>query len=435
MADGVLTVSRSRDEQGAVAVMVSIVAVVLFVIAAMVVDLGLARDTRRQSQNTADAAALAAGNKLYDATGHVQFATAVSEAKSYSLTNFDVALSDWAACTDPGALAFVPASSTPCISFDSATAPTLVRVKVPLKTLKPGLGTLSGIRTITVDSAARVALEPPGLPCIVCVLGSGQTHDLQNGDVTVDGGNVHFNGSVSVNTNGFVVTNGNITVEGTASPNPTTNFTPDAQPGQPAIGDPLSYLTLPPDAMSTLTVKSDPCVDGPGKYGTFNLPNALCTLQPGLYVIAGGAGTQWALGGNDTSILAGTGVTLYFTCGTPAVPTTCAPGTPGATLDATGNGSMALSPPTSGPLKGVAIAFDRNNTATLRLTGSGMSDMKGAIYLKSGELQMNGNGCSESNSPIVVNSIEMNGNPACLAVAADPNSMPVPPPSELHLDQ
>ena len=45
--------------------MVSFVAVVLFVVAALVVDLGLARDTKRQSQNTADAAALAAGNKLY----------------------------------------------------------------------------------------------------------------------------------------------------------------------------------------------------------------------------------------------------------------------------------------------------------------------------------------------------------------------------------
>ena len=34
-------------------------------------------------------------------------------------------------------------------------------------------------------------------PASLCVLGAGQTHDLQNGDVTVDGGNVHFNGSVS----------------------------------------------------------------------------------------------------------------------------------------------------------------------------------------------------------------------------------------------
>ena len=87
----------------------------------------------------------------------------------------------------------------------------------------------------------------------------------------VDGGNVHFNGSVSVGTNGFVVTDGSITVEGTASPNPTTNFTPDAQQGQPAIIDPLAYLTLPPDM--TLTAKTDPCTQGPGLYGGFNFPN------------------------------------------------------------------------------------------------------------------------------------------------------------------
>ena len=40
---------RSRDEQGAVAILVAVIAVALFVVAAMVVDLGLARDTKRQS--------------------------------------------------------------------------------------------------------------------------------------------------------------------------------------------------------------------------------------------------------------------------------------------------------------------------------------------------------------------------------------------------
>jgi Flp pilus assembly protein TadG len=431
----VLTVARKRDEQGAVAVMVAIVAVVLFVIAALVVDLGLARDTKRQSQNAADAAALAAGNKLYDATGAVQFATAVSEAKSYSLTNFGVDLTEWSSCTDVGALAYVPPTSTPCISFDSATAPTLVRVKVPLETLKPGLGTLSGVRSITVDSAARVALEPPGLPCIVCVLGSGQTHNLQNGDVFVDGGNVHFNGSVSVGTNGFVVTDGDITVEGTASPNPTTNFTPDAQQSQPAIVDPLAYLTLPPD-MSTLTAKSNPCTQGPGLYGDFNFPNSLCTLTPGLYVISGPSGTEWDQSGNSSSIIAGSGVTLYFTCGTAGAPVACAsPSQTGATLDAAGNGSIQISPPTSGPLQGVAIAYDRRNNATMRMTGNGISNMSGAVYMQSGMLQMNGNGCTATNSAIVVSSIEMNGNPACLNVEAAPSSNPIPPPSDLYLDQ
>ena len=107
----------------------------------------------------------------------------------------------------------------------------------------------------------------------------------------------------------------------------------------------------------------------------------------------------------------------------------------GATLDASGNGSVAISPPTTGPLKGVAIAFDRNNAATLRMTGNGIGNMTGAIYLPSGELQMNGNGCTQSNSPIVVNSIEMNGNPACLSVQSDPSTNPEPPPSDLYLDQ
>ena len=57
--------AAGRDEHGAVAVMVSPASqCILFVAAALVVDLGLARDTKRQSQNAADAAALAAGNVL-----------------------------------------------------------------------------------------------------------------------------------------------------------------------------------------------------------------------------------------------------------------------------------------------------------------------------------------------------------------------------------
>ncbi len=40
----------------------------LFGMAALVVDLGIARDNRRQAQNTADSAALAAANALYAKT-------------------------------------------------------------------------------------------------------------------------------------------------------------------------------------------------------------------------------------------------------------------------------------------------------------------------------------------------------------------------------
>ena len=52
--------------------MVAAIALVLFLIAAVVVDLGLARDTTRQAQTAADASALAAANVLYPASGNCQ---------------------------------------------------------------------------------------------------------------------------------------------------------------------------------------------------------------------------------------------------------------------------------------------------------------------------------------------------------------------------
>ena len=44
------------------------------------------------------------------------------------------------------------------------------------------------------------------------------------------------------------------------------------------------------------------------------LPNSSCTLQPGLYVLTG----AWDMKNN--SLLMGTGVTLYGTCGSAATP-------------------------------------------------------------------------------------------------------------------
>jgi Putative Flp pilus-assembly TadE/G-like len=425
-----------RDERGAVAIIVAVVATTVFIIAAMVVDLGLARDTKQQSQAAADASALAAGNVLYSSTSTApNFAAAVAAAKAYAAQNFDVDNAEWEACTDAGKLAYTVPSETECISFDQLAKPTLVRVVVPDEEISTGLGVLAGVTEIHIGTQARAALAPPGLPCILCVLGSGLTHELQNGDALAQNGNVHFNGNVSVGTNGLVVTNGSTTVEGTASGS-LANYTPDPTTGVPPIPDPLAFVSLPPD-MSTLAVKTNPCTDGPGKYGSFSFPNSTCTLSAGLYVIAGGyggSGAQWAQSGNSNSVIAGSGVTLYFTCGTPTTPIACPAGEQGAWIDFTGSGSITITPPTSGPLKGVSIAYDRNNTRELRLTGNGIAGMKGTIYAASGTLQMNGNGCTQTNAAVVVRDIEMNGNPSCISVVADPSS-PDPPPAGLHLDQ
>ena len=56
---------RDREERGAVAILVAVMTVALFGIAALVADLGQARVVRGEAQAASDASALAAGNALY----------------------------------------------------------------------------------------------------------------------------------------------------------------------------------------------------------------------------------------------------------------------------------------------------------------------------------------------------------------------------------
>ncbi len=431
------TMPEGHDERGAVAIIVAVMAVMLFVVAALVVDLGLARDTKRQSQSAADASALAAGNALYDFDNGCSIAApciteAVAEAKSYALENFGVALSEWDTCADPAPLATVPGPGS-CISFDLTPAIKNVRVIVPTETVQTGLGTVAGIDEIDISTIARAAVDPrPALPCGLCILGSGVTHNLQNGDAFVDNGNAHFNGNVNVSANGLVVADGSITVEGTAT-GPLSNYTPDPSTGADPIEDPLAYIDLPPD-MTGLVARSNPCADGPGIYsGDKNLRNATCELQPGLYIIRSGI---WDLAGNSSTILKGTGVTLYFTCSSGSVPRECNANESGASMDFSGNGQIQITGPTSGPLQGLALVYDRNNAATLKMTGNGAANMTGAIYAPGAKLLVNGNGCAGAyNSVVIVKELEFNGNPACLRVDYNAAFNPASEYGRVYLDQ
>jgi hypothetical protein len=256
------------------------------------------------------------------------------------------------------------------------------------------------------------------------------THDIQNGDVTVTGADIHFNGNVSAAANGLVATDGQITVEGDAS-GPGSSYDPDPSEGVPPIDDPLADWLERPD-MSGLTPLTNPCVSGPGIYGSRNLRNSTCTLQPGLYVIVG----TWDMAGNSSTRLQGNGVTLFFTCGTTSNVTPCATGQAGGTIDNGGNGTLAITAPTSGPYQGMAIWYDRANTATLRMHGNGGAGYTGTVYAPSAKLLMNGNGCSQAlNALIIINSIEFNGNPSCLTSSYTQGQNVQIPPGDLRLDQ
>ena len=79
---------HAPDFWALLALRAAVFAVVMFVFSALVVNLGMARDTRQQAQGSADAAALAAGNRLYKNGSTAEMSAAVDEATTYGTKNF-----------------------------------------------------------------------------------------------------------------------------------------------------------------------------------------------------------------------------------------------------------------------------------------------------------------------------------------------------------
>ena len=427
---------RRGDETGAVVVLVAAMSLIFFGIAALVVDLGQARVVRREAQAASDASALAGMNAMYvSGTKTPDLPGAVAAVKSYAAKNYGITDADWAECEDPAPLTHVPDPTQPCISFDSAAEPTTVRAIAPLRTVQLNFAAALGFDTVDVSAHAQATMRIGGqADCGLCVIGHSY-HDFQNGDAYISGGDVAINGDVNIQNNGLVSTDGVISVEGDAT-GPLDGYTPDPLEGQEPVADPLLNAPLPTSPYGGLAVKTDPCgtggTHGPGIYGGYNFPNGTCTLQPGLYVVTG----KWQFSGG-AALDATSGVTLFFTCGTPSAPSACAsPGQDGGWLDGSGNGDVRITAPSSDPWKGLAIVYDRLNTSDLNLSGNGSSLVVGTVYMMSGKLRYDGNGCAKTNQAlIVVNQLEFNGSPACLKSDYTLDANVYVPPDQLHLSK
>jgi len=149
----------------------------------------------------------------------------------------------------------------------------------------------------------------------------------------------------------------------------------------PYVPDPYANVSSPPVSGS--------CAGGPS--GGVLSPGRFCvgltfqgsvTLQPGVYVIDGGS-----LKFNANAVVNGTGVTFYLTNG--------------ATLDMNGSAQVNLTAPTSGPYSGLVFYGDRTQpTAVNKINGNASSQITGAIYFPSQEVDFLGNfsganGCTQ----------------------------------------
>ncbi|WP_377643646.1 pilus assembly protein TadG-related protein [Oryzobacter terrae] len=391
-----------REERGAVAVLVAISFTVFVVLLALVVDLGLARDTRRVSQNAADASALAAANTLYPAsacpTGGTKPCTAdaVAAVKSYAQVNFGVAPAQWTSCSATVPSGYVAVGGTSCIAFNNATSPTKVWVKMPTRNVQTAFAGIIGKSQVPVSSQAEAELGTE-VKCSLCFLGPV---DAGNADFSVTGGAIAVNGNVDAGPNSIwtATSNGVVgTVNGGV-------FSPAPTPISP-FADPMAGLALPLSDPLHVAKTGTPCVGGPGIYSNpITLGNNVdCHLLPGLYVIR----NTWLIG-NNTVIdcplcVAGAGVTMF-------VPS------PGYLNFK--NGYISVKAPTLGTFKDLAIVYARDNTNPISIQGNGATGITGTVYAPSSALDFNGNSCfGFSQGPIVVNGVvKANGNKACIEI-------------------
>src|SRR5450631_3219144 len=158
-----------RSEDGAIAILVALLSIVLFGFGALVVDIGHAQQVRSQGQSTVDAASLAGARVL--ATPGKTPADAADAVKDYVSKNMGLSpTSAWQNCTDPAPLT-LPAdtdTSDTCISTLASNVPGVtsfqVRVKLPVQHVPATFGGLFGVSSIALSLSGQ-PLPPECGPC------------------------------------------------------------------------------------------------------------------------------------------------------------------------------------------------------------------------------------------------------------------------------
>lgn len=396
---------RVADDHGAVAIIAAVFALVMFGIAALVVDLGQARSEKRQSGNAADAASLAAAEILAEGGN---MAAAVSAAKTSALTNAGTSATDWVGCTDGNALPVNGEAGNGCITFDSATTPKTVQVRIPDRLVKANFGGAVGVNSVPVTGSARATIDQVS-PCLVCVLGNydGQNSDLvlttTNGSIAI-AGNADLNpqGNIDAGPGGHVYVGGSVPSQGTVSPPPPIQLD--------NVYDPLGAMKLPPAGAAALGSTSVPSAGVCTAGLTYRNLNNCTSFTSGVYVVT----ESTNLGNAPVS----PGMLVYLACEsgtTTRVSRACTSADAGTTISAQGNAQFKLNGLDVPGYGNFSVIFDRNNKGTYSDQGTADSFLKGGFYGMSATLQNGGNATLTLNGILVVGHITGNGNPAGIA--------------------
>ncbi len=171
------------DDDGAVAIVVALFAVVLFGFTSLVVDIGNAQSVRTRAQAAVDAAALAGAQELF---AYVEAGRPLPDPQLAATVHDSVAANlggnwgpDWSSCTatPPGGLQAV--DGEPCIFYDAtglgADNREVVDVQLPRLGVPLAFAGMFGVGSVSIAPSAQAAAGAPRCqPCEPKLAADGQ---------------------------------------------------------------------------------------------------------------------------------------------------------------------------------------------------------------------------------------------------------------------
>jgi hypothetical protein len=464
-----------HGEEGQVLVLFVGGLVTLLLIVALVIDLGFTFAIRRQEQDIADPAAIAAARFIRTGPGQTPDLAGMAQA-ACAYARMNGLFPNGPQCipaNDPDG-STLTVNYPPSISGGTFSGrPGFVEVIIG-RQYHSFFANVIGMSQIGVASSAVAAFSAgdsnssslialdPGNSCQ-----AGKTHGLGNINIhpvagVTSGGYVHVNSTCSngppdsacgsTGQGGLdLAGNGTITsphtyVAGTCKAS--GNLVGPIDEGAVQIGDPL--LELPPPAFGIPNPGAE-CGVGSGTYtaptgpgangcsfngsGTINLnpgvyyggwkitSHPTLVLAPGIYVIAGG-GVSLSAGGTITSVQGGSGApapVMIFNTDNPVTHSGQ------STLDFTATGTLKMHAIASGPYRGILVWNDgagSNPTAAVTLGGQTTLDIAGTIYNPKGSVTLEGGSGVGSTASVQVIAwhFDVGGN-ATLDMPYDPSQL------------
>ncbi len=380
----------NRTQKGQALVLITLAIVALIAITGLAVDTGNAYLDRREAQNAADSAALAAALAQVHGSNITTVAQSRAASNGYDNngTSNSVVVATTASPTGscPGGVTGLDITVTITSNVNTSLANIIGISQITNKVLATSRS-CSVYSSPFANGNAVVGLAPSGCNT-VAIAGNAQLQTWGGGiySNSKDTCGLVFQGSSQTQTHGpggiSMVAGGYTTIG-----NPTVD---DHGNG---IFENQQQIPYPPPGLPNPTCSGNASVSGStmsaGNYtGTFP-PSGVTNLNPGIYCIFG----DFVMHGGQ---LTGSGVTIVLENGA---------------IDWNGNAQPNLSAPTSGPYQGLLIDAPVSNTNTMRINGNSNSTLTGTVLLPGAAIVVNGNNSQlqKTDSQLIGYTVDLSG--------------------------